>query len=841
MKDFNNVIKRQREALREYEDLLISIENNEELRDIQIIESKLDRLNTQVAKLTKENNKLSDENVSLKIAMSEQYMVEKSGLIKNSKKNIDLYFNEQKDKNSNRLKRLEQISHNKIKETSEFVDNKLTDSGIILKEIDDFKLTIENKIAKLRNNIIITNDNLSQEINNDYMELEKEKINDNVIMTKAKRNNFETKIGLNLISKIGAILMLLGVLTLFRYTYTTWFNDYIKASIGFLVGFIFLIGGEWFSKKENNVFSVSLISIGIGVLYISIFNSYFALEIIPIAVALFLSVITTLVSVLLSTKYNSKTITIVSLIGGYLPLLSYNIYFGFAGLSLYLAMMYLLMLNISVLYLAMRKRWISVQYVSFLINLPTSMYLAFLPGNHIISLIYLLIVFIIYVGIGISNPIINNLRLRKQEIILLGLNTVVNSAAVYIMFDKLGWNDFNGALALIYALGYFLLGNYIKKKDDRKSADLFYLTAITFTALMIPLQFSLQWVSIGWLIEAVLLLHIVKTRYQDDKALSIAGWVILGLSTAFFMLYRLNDTGVSYIVNYTLLTVSLVYIAYINIDKINSLNKEKPVNTTSRKIRLKNLVQSMNLLKLYKYFVMLFAWGYIARMIAYPFENIESLYVYSGLFDSLLITGSTIMLGYVYSSEYISNNDKISEIISSFMFVISILITFGSTYSYGTDKLSPIVITLIMIVYNVIAFVGARELLNIILKTRKINLEIYVLLLSIYIFGASSLVIYNQLDSNNIGLIINIAHIVLSFAYILYGFKERKILIRRFGLGLTFYALVKLFMFEFNYVSTLGQILAYFVFGIVLMAISFMYQRLEKSIKLEASEDDKDN
>lgn len=57
------------------------------------------------------------------------------------------------------------------------------------------------------------------------------------------------KIGLNWINRLGILLLILAVGAGFRYTYSTWFNDYMKGSAFFLLGAVMLAGGEWLFRK----------------------------------------------------------------------------------------------------------------------------------------------------------------------------------------------------------------------------------------------------------------------------------------------------------------------------------------------------------------------------------------------------------------------------------------------------------------------------------------------------------------------------------------------------------------------------------------------------------------
>ncbi len=58
---------------------------------------------------------------------------------------------------------------------------------------------------------------------------------DENLLTKAKAlNPMELKLGLNLVNKLGVLLVILAVILAGRYTFTNWFTDSMKG-IGFMV------------------------------------------------------------------------------------------------------------------------------------------------------------------------------------------------------------------------------------------------------------------------------------------------------------------------------------------------------------------------------------------------------------------------------------------------------------------------------------------------------------------------------------------------------------------------------------------------------------------------------
>ena len=71
---------------------------------------------------------------------------------------------------------------------------------------------------------------------------------------------------------------------------------------------------------------------------------------------------------------------------------------------------------------------------------------------------------------------------------------------------------------------------------------------------------------------------------------------------------------------------------------------------------------------------------------------------------------------------------------------------------------------------------------------------------------------------------------VYSFIIIWLGMKHRYKTLRIISLSLFTLALLKLFLFDIRNISAGGKIAAFIMLGVLLLVISFMYQRLKKII-----------
>lgn len=539
--------KSQNELLSKFNEIINEAEKSDNIVENEKLRDRVAKLDKSLNEIEKKYKKLLDENQKLKLSLNEQIIDEKLNILKVSQEKLDLYFGKSKTNNQNNLKKLEFELKRRIDKFRQLAESNLSnDKKEALKEIGDLEVKLSEKIKKEREKLKEAEDALLKDIKKGIKDLSSKDIDEETIRKRIRQNKLEMKIGLSWLNKIGMVLIIIAIGITAYYNRTN-VNNYIKGILFFLTGIASLGVGEFFYRKQKEVFATGLLGGGIAILYSAIFFSYFLLKengagIINTPTALILSVVVSLTAVALSIRYDSKTVISIGLIGGYLPFLTYSIAFGFKGTELYYGMSYLFILNLLVLAISFWKQWRVSNYISFLLNIPSMIYLLDGSPNKVVALIYAVLTFAMYLGITLAYPLIYKKALKIPDLILLGLNTFASSVIFYYLFDELKWNDFYGVLALVICLVYAGLGYFTNRvmKAEKGSVIIFYLTALTFAVLMIPFQlaqYGENWFMLGWLVEGTLL--VVYGYKKNIKPLEIAGWVIFGLCLFVFYIFDL--------------------------------------------------------------------------------------------------------------------------------------------------------------------------------------------------------------------------------------------------------------------------------------------------------------
>ena len=820
------LLKSQKDILREYEELFKEISLDDPINENIRMKKEIEDIRKNLVEAEERVTELQQENMSIRTSLRDQMLNERGAILNGSKQKMKFYFDDAETQGINKLQSLEYSVKNRINKLNAIIFKELQDQDEeISRAIARMELEIEEKISIQKERLKQEKVKLIDEMKREYDTLQKEQVSDEALAKRQKHNDIEVSIGLNWINKVGMIILLLGVATAMKYTYSVWFNDYMKGISGFLLGGGLLAIGEWMNKKNKNLFALGLCGGGIGTLYLTVFSCYFFLNILNLPISVMVSVLITLVSLALSKRYSSMTIAGISLFGGYLPFFSFAFIQGIEGSQVYIAMGYLIILNLLVLAIAFGSRWIYINYLSFLFNMPCLIYLALSSSNEIIGIAYAILTFMMYLGITLAYPIRRNIKLNRLDITLLGLNTVINCLLVYGLFETAGLGDYKGFLALIYAASYFGLSRLIFKKtfQEKHVQALFSITALTFAILMIPFQFGIEWATMGWLIEAILMLTLVR-KYNTNK-LENGGWIILGLCTSVFFIhdFSLGWDLQYFALRYSSLTLGLIYAFSLYVSEYNKSEFMKYI----KKGQIYNGL---------KYFIVLNTWVYLLRMVTRAYDQYFAIKLpesYIDFYKLMIITIMTIAFAYVVL-KIEAIRDKVVIGIATALLVLAnlscIAVNLMSVGSYSDETLK-LISMIILVLYNILVFITVKDLTIKFVRRNSFSIEYYPLTIAIYLLGITTLFLTRQFNLENINLIISIIFVIMAFSCIAFGFKKHYLLIRRFGLGLSIFSTGKLFFFDLHYLNGIGRIIAYFCFGLILIGISFIYQRLRTSIE----------
>jgi uncharacterized membrane protein len=824
LKNELNLILDEHEKLKtKYQKIIQEVKGLDYINENEKLIKEKQILSKRIAELESGIKRYKNENDNLRVNLREQILDEKLGILKESNDKNNVYFASNEAKNKNKLKQLEYESKRKLLNLEKRAKTALEED---FKEFDEDFRSFENKINErvLKRNAELEKNNEKEKlvIDSEYEKLKSEGVSEDVIKKRIRDNNLEIKIGLKTVSIIGIILILIGISTGLKYAYTNFFSVELKGAMVYLVGILFLLTGEFFYRKQKEIFSFSLVGGGTAILYISTFYSYFSLEIISMNVALIISIVITLITVFLSIRFNSKVIISISLVGGYLPFFTYVFSFGLDGDYQYLiASLYLMILNLLIIIISSVKRWISVNYISFILNVPSMLYIVFSFENELIGIGVVLTVFLLYLTAIMINPVKFEKHLSALDIVLLGFNTLISCISTYSLLYQANLDEFDGLMAVLYFVIYLLLTLFTRKflPKEKSAKILFLVTSYTFIIIAVPFQFGIKWFSLGWLIEGILL--ILYGNLKKIKHLEITGWIISVFCYLGFLFIDTLTVSISsesipyYHLRYSILILGMLGVMSSYFGEINSKYFKNPIRT--------------NLIKLFKYFTILNVWVYFLVEIIAHRDRIE---LSGKWFLTYVVLGlATLLVAYLI--KYVPFlKDKVTNVIANIFIVLVnieylILTIFNKVDEYSNDSFIYTLLV-IVVVLNIYMFISIRKLLIDFLRVADINIEYYTVIICIYLLLILNRILSFQFNLGDLNLLFSIIYIVAAFVMIIFGFKRKYVVSRRFGLLLSIFSTGKLFVYDLSFLNLSGKIISYLTFGFVLLGISYMYQKFSK-------------
>ncbi len=675
--------------------------------------------------------------------------------------------------------------------------------------VADSKEKVNNKKEFLLGESSIFHNKIEAEIANKEEEFlfEKEK----------KKFIFEKFIGLKGFNFLGIISIFLGVFLVFRTQFVKIFaNDYVKSTSSYLLGIIFLFAGEKFYQKNKKHFSVGLIGGGVGILYLTTLLSTLYFGLFPMMTGLLISIILTGLVIVLSLRYDSQIIGILALIGGYLPYGAY-ILVNRTNVQIYYLIAYSIILQGIILGISWKKDWINSKITGFVIGTFNMIGLVYYLNNKINDKLGAFFYIVIFTT-AYSFIFLNSHKKEKREAVvidyvLLILNLIVKFSLIISLIDGTtpSWvrTALVGGVGLIY--GFF--GDRLK---ENRISKIFYIVALGCFILIIPLIVPERYVVLAWGLETAFL-HLLYKKYNsiELKYGNIAIYIVSLMSN---FVIREEKYFIVYLQD--LMIIYFSFVVYFLLKKKNYRKNLQIFNTV------------------FKYAIFLYSMIFINDIIIKIGEKIKFIkYMDSGIVSLLAVMFILRKVTY-----------KVRELIDGFslkflviMEIISLLainiynLFWYQLYEAGT---SGYYISILMLVFaNIFLFISSRNDIYMDIFKKEEKKPLWILGESVYIILISGLIMDRSFGFKGAGLALNIIGLLICGYLVWKGFKVPNRDIRRIGLGIGVFFVIKSFVLDFPVFDNSYRLAAYFIMGTILIGTSYIYQTALKKLEQETREE----
>ncbi|MEP3388093.1 MAG: DUF2339 domain-containing protein [Reichenbachiella sp.] len=657
--------------------------------------------------------------------------------------------------------------------------------------------------------------------------------------------DLEKFIGENLLSKVGIVIFVIGMGFLVKLGID---NEVITESMRVAIGILIgggMIGLAHYMRSSFAKFSSILIGGALAVLYFTIALAFHEYELIPQMAAFIIMVVITAFGVLLSIAYDRKELAVLAIIGGFgTP------FFVSTGSGNFSALLtYILILDIGMLALVYFKKWNVINYLAygFTYLLFLGVYFTKFIDNQdetrLPLFLFLTAFYLIFFLMTIIYNVKNSRKFKYPEIMML----LTNSSLYFGLGLGLvqGYREgllsglFTGLVA-IFNFG-FAFTLYKRKDIDKNLLFLLIGLVLTFVSLIAPIQLDGNYITLFWAIEAVLLLWL--SQKSGIKLMTAASALI----TVLMLISLSMDWQQSYYprYDYVVLNVFLNKAFIASFVAMISLVGSMLLMKTDESFEIKGVKMTWKKSYVSVLFAIVFYLGFLMEL-NYQFLRFE-----------WVLSKRLILLG-VYNYLYVllvamAARKKPSDSLNMASFGLSIIaigsyltyylsaVNYSRSYYILEDGLSTgfywhYVLLVLFVLILIHAYQHIQKTYTFQSKAGTISLWVLAFigvfvstvevghLSMLYQFGSGKEE-YEALDSA-VRSVYPAVWALSALVLMVVGMKLRMKPLRLASLVVFSVTIVKLFFYDLAGNST-GKIISFILLGVILLLISFLYQKLK--------------
>ena len=702
---------------------------------------------------------------------------------------------------------------------------------------------------------------------------------------KEQNPDLEKFIGENLINKIGVLILVLGISYFVKYAIDKdWINEPARVGIGVLCGAL-VMGIAHKLRKSYAAFSSVIVAGAIAIFYFTIGIAFHDYHLFSQTVAFSIMVVITAFSALISLSYNRIELAVLSLIGGFaVPFMVSTGEGNYVVLFTYISI-----LNVGILALAYYKKWNLVNILSYIFTILLyggwlSQELQAEKPHYPGALIFGFVFYFIFIVMNIINNIRTKGEFSIAQLTILASNTFLFYAAGMAILDSYH-PELRGLFTTIIALLNLVYAWFLYKKFglDKKAVYLLIGLTLTFITLAIPIQFEGNYITLFWAAEAVLLLWLSqKSKISSYRFGSVIVHALMIISLIMDWNKYYNGDAVLNIVLNPIFTTGLF--AVISLFGVWYL--------------LKNEIEGVELFGIRfnpeKYKKFIFELGFVIGYLVGIFEvTYQSNYAIANSNSAAALPVVYHLVFFALLAGYLAKKKTETGYQGATLIAVINIILFAFWFTYysfsehteimifGTGK--PIAfylhyISLLIIIYfGFLLYKMNSEKLVFSMFSKKFFawtaafLVIYIASTELMIHGLKLLnspVTIDEIhqsdlfkiDKLDVGYIretiasdnIEIAKTkiiktgfpvlwgILAFIFLIIGIKKQTKMLRIIALALLGLTILKLFLYDISNISETGKIISFILLGILILIISFVYQKI-KVLVIDENKPEKTN
>ncbi len=671
--------------------------------------------------------------------------------------------------------------------------------------------------------------------------------------------DMEKFVGENLISKIGVLILVLGISYFVKYAIDkNWINETARVGIGVLCGAI-VMGFAHKLRGNYKAFSSVLVAGAIAIFYFTIGIAFHQYHIFSQTVAFILMVVITAFSVFISVSYDRMELAVLSLIGGFV--VPFMLSTGQGNYQVLFT--YITILDIGILVIAYRKRWSLVNLLAFVFTVilfgswlgtkvvgqPNAPYLG--------AFLFATVFYVIFTFANIINNLPTSGIFSKLELTALISNTFLYFSAGMVIFSNFH-PEMKGLFTISLALFNFVFAWVLFKKFglDKNAVYLLIGLTLTFVTLAIPLQFEGNYITLFWAAEAVLLLWLSqKSNIVQFRFASVIVHVLMigSLVMDWIHVYSTSTDFVPIIAN-TGFIAGIFATLSLFITSLLVRNETKEVSLfgiTFNPIKHRNIAEIIAAIVLYLTGFLEISYQANKHFLS-NFSSVSLTIAYHLLFSVVLVflfqksqsrakhkfgIGLSMVNILVYMVYFA--NMPLGELQENLGLVSTSHVAFLLHYI----SLACIIYFAIIIwkdcktkdslsLYSQTWFIWLSAFALVYIASNEVMLHGITFLtepvkIKNYASFALGISIYEKAKTLMIKVAFPILWGIIAFVFLSIGIKKQWRNLRIVALTLLGINIVKLFVYDISNVSETGKIIAFILLGVLILVMSFAYQKIK--------------
>jgi len=630
---------------------------------------------------------------------------------------------------------------------------------------------------------------------------------------------FEFLMGGKAAAFAGIAILVMGIAFLVGYAIQhAWLGPGARVVLGLLAGGALVGVGHFVGNKDAKytLFARVLTGGGSALFYFTVFAAYAFYHLIGPVVAgagLFASALAVFG---LAMVYRAQSVAVLGVLGAFITPLLIG---GDMDAGVF-PLVYVALVNVPVILLGVRRKWQVLYNLAFVFTVVH--YLVWLDwvgeGELWSGLGFAVLFFAEYAVLGllklrceqkVSGRSVDMIRLVASSLLLLG--------AVYGLLDDAGNNQWIGGAFLVLALLHVALAQFAYKRLTRFNGEIlsFLVGGLAFATLALPAQLDGEWVSLGWAVEGVALAWFAS---RVQSRILQAGAFVLGLTGIM--------KGLFFDVTLYASTPNLFLNARFLVGLLSAfllgwqghIASRYPEDETTQ--HWQDAIWWTGVI------------GLLMVFFADAFWSLGPYDAYCWLVTSLMLlaTGSVVVLFAPPKSTVTILGSILLLLVPAKILLIDSLFGFGPGGAFGHAviwvQLAVVGILILLIQPRLVAS-GSDFVMPAPILARVLNL----LSLAAGIGVVTFEILRKRADWADMA--VTILWAVCALALILFGMKRRNAAHRYFGLVLFGLATLKVLLVDSSELNGLERIAAFMGTGILLLALSFAYQKASAYFQIQ--------